>query len=258
MFRLLGFIAGAALAIGAIVMVLGRPALRESSAETLAEATLRLPNAMAEVTTLNGPETDSFPSTDRFDSMQVEIEADANVETPANANTVTESAAGVEPRPGLMSGAVSMSKSESASSIAGTANWPADTELPADAANLADDFAYATPAATDSLPTDDTTQTNAWATSTAAAANTASLPPDPAMPNSDPLWQSIWNPFRSEIAANGFAARLTAITGIDYRVVRLKPGVYQVAFAYSDDSERTTKLAQIQAETGLDLQEAAL
>ena len=84
----------------------------------------------------------------------------------------------------------------------------------------------------------------------AAAAAEQPVPPDP-------LWQSVWNPFRSQIAANGFAARLTAVTGIDYRVVRLKPGTYQVAFAYADDSERAAKLAQIETVTGLDLEEAA-
>jgi hypothetical protein len=71
-----------------------------------------------------------------------------------------------------------------------------------------------------------------------------------------PNWQSIWNPFRSQVAANGFAARLAAVTDIDYRVVRLKPGGYQVAFAYTDDGERAAKLAQIQSATGLDLPEA--
>ena len=71
----------------------------------------------------------------------------------------------------------------------------------------------------------------------------------------EPLWHSFWNPFRSEIAANGFAARLTALTGIDYRVVRLEPGAYQVAFAYADDTERAAKIARIEAATGLHLPE---
>ena len=70
------------------------------------------------------------------------------------------------------------------------------------------------------------------------------------------LWHPFWQPFRSQIAANGFAARLAAITEIDYRVLRLKPGAYQVAFAYADDIERTTKLAQIESATGLRVAEA--
>lgn len=79
---------------------------------------------------------------------------------------------------------------------------------------------------------------------------------EPAAPAHNSQWQSIWNPFRSQIAANGFAARLSRVTDIDYRVVRLKPGAYQVAFAYTDDNERAAKLAQIQGATGLDLPEA--
>ena len=72
-----------------------------------------------------------------------------------------------------------------------------------------------------------------------------------------PHWHSFWNPFRSEIAANGFAARLTAVTGIDYRVVRLEPGRYQVAFAYVDSAERAAKIEQIELATGLELPESA-
>jgi len=66
-------------------------------------------------------------------------------------------------------------------------------------------------------------------------------------------WYSFWNPFRSEIAANGFVSQLERVTGIDYRVVKVKSGVYEVAFAYDDDTERRTKLSQISAATGLDL-----
>ena len=53
--------------------------------------------------------------------------------------------------------------------------------------------------------------------------------PEPAITEPDPLpidtgpppephWYSFWNPFRSEIAANGFVSRLESVTGIDYRV----------------------------------------
>lgn len=70
---------------------------------------------------------------------------------------------------------------------------------------------------------------------------------------SDPQWYSFWNPFRSEIAANGFVAQLERVTGLDYRVVKVKAGVYEVAFAYEDDVERRTKLSQISASTGLEL-----
>jgi hypothetical protein len=66
-------------------------------------------------------------------------------------------------------------------------------------------------------------------------------------------WYSFWNPFRSEIAARGFVTQLEKVTGLDYRVVKVKTGVYEVAFAYNNDSERRTKLSQISAATGLDL-----
>lgn len=71
-------------------------------------------------------------------------------------------------------------------------------------------------------------------------------------------WQSFWNPFRSEIAANGFVRRLENVTGLDYRVVKIKNGVYEVAFSYHDDDERSSKLTQIAAATGLDLSDTGL
>lgn len=66
-------------------------------------------------------------------------------------------------------------------------------------------------------------------------------------------WYSFWNPFRSEIAARGFVTQLEKVTGLDYRVVRVRTGIYEVAFAFDSDVERRTKLSQISAATGLDL-----
>ncbi len=66
-------------------------------------------------------------------------------------------------------------------------------------------------------------------------------------------WYSFWNPFRSDIAASGFVTQLEKVTGLDYRVVKVKTGVYEVAFAYNNDTEKRTKLSQISAATGLDL-----
>lgn len=90
------------------------------------------------------------------------------------------------------------------------------------------------------------------------SADVASPPIEALMPVAEPHWYSFWNPFRSEIAANGFATRLTRVTGIDYRVVRLEPGSYQVAFAYVDDDERRAKISQIEQATGLALPEESL
>ena len=76
-------------------------------------------------------------------------------------------------------------------------------------------------------------------------------------PQPEPLmeehWYAFWSPFRSEIAANGFVSRLQQTTGMDYRIVKLKPGVYEVAFAYTDEDDIEQKLARISAATGLDM-----
>jgi hypothetical protein len=69
----------------------------------------------------------------------------------------------------------------------------------------------------------------------------------------DPSWHSFWSPFGSQIAANGFVKRLEAVTGYDYRVVKVETGVYEVAFAYTDETERLDKLSVIASATGLEL-----
>jgi len=81
------------------------------------------------------------------------------------------------------------------------------------------------------------------------------LTPAPApVPATQPQnWYAFWSPFRSELAADGFVTELQRTTGLDYRVVKLKPGVYEVAFAYSDPVDRQDKLEQISAATGLDM-----
>ena len=91
----------------------------------------------------------------------------------------------------------------------------------------------------------------------------ASFPPEPGTataiddsPGNDLRWHSFWNPFRSAIAANGFVGQLEKVTGLDYRVVKIKTGVYEVTFAYENDTERRTKLTQIASATGLDLPES--
>ena len=89
-----------------------------------------------------------------------------------------------------------------------------------------------------------------------------SFPPEPGSATAiddasenDLRWHSFWNPFRSRIAANGFVGQLEKVTGLDYRVVKIKTGVYEVTFAYENDTERRTKLSQIASATGLDLPE---
>ena len=79
-------------------------------------------------------------------------------------------------------------------------------------------------------------------------------------PEPDPVigenWYAFWSPFRSELAANGFVSKLQESTGIDYRVVKIKTGLYEVAFAYSDDEDIQDKLARISAATGLDMSDS--
>jgi hypothetical protein len=69
----------------------------------------------------------------------------------------------------------------------------------------------------------------------------------------DVKWHAFWNPFRSRIAAEGFVGQLEKVTGLDYRVIKLKAGVYEVAFGYEDDAERRNKMSLIASATGLDL-----
>ncbi len=68
-------------------------------------------------------------------------------------------------------------------------------------------------------------------------------------------WFAFWSPFRSEIAASGFVTQLQRVTGLDYRIVKIEPGVYEVAFAYAADEDISMNLSQISAATGLDLPE---
>ena len=78
-------------------------------------------------------------------------------------------------------------------------------------------------------------------------------PPARAPAPGETRWHVFWSPFHTEIAANGFVAELQRTTGLDYRVVRIKPGVFEVAFAYSDDADAADKLAQIADASGLDV-----
>ena len=76
---------------------------------------------------------------------------------------------------------------------------------------------------------------------------------DEAEQHLEPDWHAIWSPFRTEIAARGFVNRLESVTGLDFRVAKLRSGAYQVAFAYRDPAEVDVRLAEIAAATGLDL-----
>ena len=79
--------------------------------------------------------------------------------------------------------------------------------------------------------------------------------PAPTSPMTSPAenWFAFWSPFRSELAANGFITQLQRETGMDYRVVKIKPGVFEVAFAYDGEADIETKLATISQATGLEM-----
>ena len=83
-----------------------------------------------------------------------------------------------------------------------------------------------------------------------------SPPAPPTVAASEPGWHAFWTPFKTEIAARGFIGRLEAVTGLDYRVTKLRTGAWQVAFAYRSDADVDAALEQIAAATGLDLASA--
>jgi hypothetical protein len=79
------------------------------------------------------------------------------------------------------------------------------------------------------------------------------IPADQAAPEIQ--WHPFWSPFSSQIAANGFVGRLESVTGFDYRVVKVRTGVYEVAFAYTEETERLEKMSAIATTAGLELPE---
>ena len=92
------------------------------------------------------------------------------------------------------------------------------------------------------------------ATDTVATEDTPRIGDDvPATAAEQDLWFAFWSPFRSEIAATGFMQELQRTTGLDYRVVKQKIGVYEVAVAYRDDADIADKLATIAMATGLEM-----
>lgn len=72
-----------------------------------------------------------------------------------------------------------------------------------------------------------------------------SLPDIPAQP--------IWSPFRNGRAAQGFADRLTQLSGETFTVRRAGLFDYRVEFPYTDPDRRDTVLADLETRTGLKL-----
>ena len=124
------------------------------------------------------------------------------------------------------------------------ANAISEIEPVVDQGNLDIEVVEALPAEVSTLATPDSTPDIA---PQPLASEAAPEPP------AERQWYAFWSPFRSQIAADGFVTQLQRTTGMDYRVIKLKPGVYEVAFAYSDDTDIQNKLSQISTATGLDL-----
>ncbi len=88
-----------------------------------------------------------------------------------------------------------------------------------------------------------------------AAAGNGSLEPEPVKPTETSHWHVFWKPFQRETSAQGFAAHLAQVTGLEFVVMKQGPGEYAVAFAYRDEEEKRAHLTMIESETGLSLSE---
>ena len=64
-------------------------------------------------------------------------------------------------------------------------------------------------------------------------------------------WHTFWRPFQSKTSAHGFADRLAAVTGLQFRVIDQGDATYAVAFAYQKEDERRAHLVHIRTRTGL-------
>lgn len=83
------------------------------------------------------------------------------------------------------------------------------------------------------------------------SSNTLSPRAEAASPALGSAWHSVWQPFRSELSARGFAERLANVTGREYRVRRVSPWAYQVELAHVGEADKLTALQQIESATGL-------
>ena len=115
--------------------------------------------------------------------------------------------------------------------------WLESADAPAESGAQAPSPANAAEQVPDREPADDLADEVAPATVAAdpatkaeqsAAASQAQPPvviPDaaPSQPL-EPEWHAFWNPFRSEVAATGFVRRLENVTGLDYRIAKVKAG----------------------------------
>lgn len=71
-------------------------------------------------------------------------------------------------------------------------------------------------------------------------------------------WLGFFTPFRSEASARGFAQHLEAATGRQFRVTRAGPGDYRVEFRLVQAEDRSQRIAEIEAASGLALRAGQL
>lgn len=62
---------------------------------------------------------------------------------------------------------------------------------------------------------------------------------------------SVWQPFHSEMSAQGFAKRLSLQLGYPFTVIKVGPAEYHVVFSYEADSERDLLSEQLANLTGV-------
>ena len=228
MFRLLGFIIGSIVSIGALVLLVGTPDFHL---------------------------TGDSPDEDRYDiaiqQLKEKRQATAETMTEPTEEPIGESA---DQSPTGPTGASANPPAPAIAAAGPEADVPPEETLFGPASDAP------TEALADETPLDDVLENHLQSNdlqSNDVQSNDMQqndLPQDDALTlTTEPEWHAFWNPFRSEIAANGFVRRLESVTGIDYRVTKVRHGVYQVAFPYRDPAERDTKLSQIAAATGLDL-----
>jgi len=64
-----------------------------------------------------------------------------------------------------------------------------------------------------------------------------------------------WSPFRSRLAASGFASSLTESSDVSVEVIKLSPTEFRVAFEYQNETERLAMIHRIESTTGIKLME---
>ncbi len=191
MIRIIGFIVGSIVSVGALLMLVGKPEFRFGSAAADAaryDVAIQQLREKQPVPALPEPTPDDPEATDKLENVGTSADTTVPIEKPSTSIEPLNHAA------------------------------PSELDPPEDNSALLVDS-----------------------------------PDSPLVAMPEPDWYRFWNPFRSEVAAAGFVRRLESVTGLDYRIDKVRAGVYEVAFSYGDDAELETKLARISAATGLDL-----